>query len=97
MGVTASAYLAVGGIEPLAALEDEALERRLARRRASASPGPPPCASAPPRASQGRAPRGLAADLALDDWRERRRFDAADVHARARVAADKTATVSDRP
>ena len=77
MGVTADAYTAVGGIEPLAALEDEALERRLLAAGFGVERPAAVRVSTAPRL-QGRAPRGLAADLALDRWLQRRTYHAAD-------------------
>jgi hypothetical protein len=92
MSVTAEAYLAVGGIEPLVALEDDAFERRLlgagiqVRRPASVR------VSTAARL-RGRAPRGLAADLALDSWLEHRSYTAAEF-ALERLQARKRASVS---
>lgn len=60
-------------MQPLSALEDEALARRLD--------------------AAGRAPRGLSHDLELDDWLERRTYDAADYPIERLVAA-KRDTVS---
>ncbi len=75
IGVTARVYRAVGGLEPLAALEDAAFAQRLAdagipvfraadvRVRTSARAG-------------GRAARGLSVDLAVSSWATRRRYGA---------------------
>jgi glucosyl-3-phosphoglycerate synthase len=75
LALTAEAYRACGGLPVRAALEDEALERELGelgipihrsrhvRVRTSAR-------------TAGRAPRGLARDLAVADWRARRSYRA---------------------
>jgi glucosyl-3-phosphoglycerate synthase len=90
--VTAETYRRVGGLEPRAALEDEAFARALAsahvpiariadaRVRTSARPA-------------GRAFRGLARDLALDAWLERNAYGPCRLTP-AELAARKTATVS---
>ena len=77
LAVTAETYRAVGGIEPLPALEDAGFAERLAvnqvpllrprdvRVRTSAR-------------EAGRVARGLSVDLALAGWFERRRYRAAD-------------------
>jgi hypothetical protein len=73
IGVTAGVYRAVGGLEPVTALEDAAFAERLAqagipvlrtddvRVRTSARPN-------------GRAARGLAVDLAVSSWAAERRY-----------------------
>jgi glycosyltransferase involved in cell wall biosynthesis len=93
LGVTVRAYLAAGGLDPLAALEDEALARRLTasghrivrsatvRVRTSAR-------------TRGRAPRGLARDLALGDWLARRRHDGRAFTAPGLLAAKGDTTIS---
>ena len=75
IGVTAGVYRAVGGLEPVPALEDAAFARRLAhagipilrtddvRVRTSARPN-------------GRAMRGLSVDLAVSSWVAERRYEA---------------------
>jgi glucosyl-3-phosphoglycerate synthase len=75
IGVTAATYRDVGGIEPLAALEDAGFAVRLAqhqipilrasdvRVRTSARP-------------DGRVARGLSVDLAVSSWYEGRRYRA---------------------
>ncbi|HEX4281242.1 MAG TPA: glucosyl-3-phosphoglycerate synthase [Solirubrobacteraceae bacterium] len=77
IGVTAGAYRAVGGLEPMVALEDATFAERLAgygipilrpgdvRVRTSAR-------------ATGRAARGLAVDLAVSTWAARRRYTADD-------------------
>ncbi|HEX3909624.1 MAG TPA: glucosyl-3-phosphoglycerate synthase [Solirubrobacteraceae bacterium] len=76
LALTAATYRRCGGLPVRAALEDEALEHELrirgvaihrsaqVRVRTSARTG-------------GRAPRGLAQDLARTDWRARRSYEAA--------------------
>ena len=73
IGVTAGVYRAVGGLEPVPALEDAAFAERLAqagipilrtddvRVRTSARP-------------VGRAARGLSVDLAVSSWAAERRY-----------------------
>jgi glucosyl-3-phosphoglycerate synthase len=73
LALTAAAYRQCGGLPVSAALEDEALERELSNR------GIPIHRSRAVRVStsartEGRAPRGLAHDLTVTDWRARRSF-----------------------
>jgi glycosyltransferase involved in cell wall biosynthesis len=92
IGLTAEAYRRVGGLAPRAGLEDEALERalvvagvpiqRLLSVRVATS-----------ARRDGRAPRGLARDLELAAWLERRSF-AASRFPLSRVLAQKRQTVS---
>ncbi len=75
LALTAAAYRECGGLPVSAALEDEALERELSNR------GIPIHRSRSVRVStsartEGRAPRGLAHDLTVSDWRARRSFRA---------------------
>ncbi|MEP6953322.1 MAG: glucosyl-3-phosphoglycerate synthase [Solirubrobacteraceae bacterium] len=70
IALTVDTYRRVGGLEPRAALEDEALARALARAEVPIAR----VAGARVRTSArpvGRAFRGLARDLALDAWLER--------------------------
>jgi glucosyl-3-phosphoglycerate synthase len=76
IGVTAGAYRAVGGIEPLAGLEDAAFGERLAQA------GIPVLRAADVRVrtsarASGRAIHGLSVDLAVSAWAAERRYDAA--------------------
>jgi glucosyl-3-phosphoglycerate synthase len=92
LAVTAATYDRVGGLEPRAALEDEALERSLARH------GVPVARPLGVRATtsarlDGRAPRGLARDLALSSWLSRRSYRRDDFALEDLLAA-KAATVS---
>jgi glucosyl-3-phosphoglycerate synthase len=75
LALTAAVYRQCGGLPVSAALEDEALERELSNR------GIPIHRSRSVRVStsartEGRAPRGLAHDLTVSDWRARRSFRA---------------------
>lgn len=74
IGVTVRAYREVGGLEPRAALEDEAFAARLtaAGLRIVRSGAVVVRTSA---RTDGRAGRGLARDLQLGDWLARRRHD----------------------
>ena len=73
IGVTARVYRAVGGLEPLPALEDAAFAQRLA------DAGIPVLRAADVRVrtsarADGRAARGLAVDLAVSSWATARRY-----------------------
>jgi glucosyl-3-phosphoglycerate synthase len=75
LGVTAETYRDVGGIEPLAELEDAGFAIRLGEygipiRRAS------DVRVRTSARADGRVPRGLSVDLAVSRWYERRRFRA---------------------
>jgi glucosyl-3-phosphoglycerate synthase len=75
LALTAETYLRCGGLPVRAALEDEALERELRAR------GVPIHRSRSVRVmtsarTDGRAPRGLAQDLARSSWRARRSYAA---------------------
>ncbi|MGH2877891.1 MAG: glucosyl-3-phosphoglycerate synthase, partial [Solirubrobacteraceae bacterium] len=90
IGVTADVYRDVGGIEPLAALEDAGFAARLDQH------GIPILRASDVRVrtsarSDGRAPRGLSVDLAVSRWYERRRFGAEQFDAE-RLAALRGAT-----
>ena len=92
IAVTAATYRHVGGLEPRAALEDEAFARALARARVPIAR----IAGARVRTSSrpaGRAFRGLARDLALDSWLDRNAYGRCHLEP-AELAARKTATVS---
>jgi glucosyl-3-phosphoglycerate synthase len=77
LGVTAEAYRCVGGMEPRPALEDEGFADRLARHRIPIVRAPDVIVVTSARID-GRATRGLAVDLAVAEWRGRRRLSAAD-------------------
>jgi glycosyltransferase involved in cell wall biosynthesis len=77
LGVTAATYRAVGGIEPLAALEDAGFAVRLAAHNVPILRASDVRVATSPRAD-GRVGRGLSVDLAVSSWFERRRFSAGD-------------------
>lgn len=93
IGVTAGVYRAVGGLEPLAALEDAAFAERLAqagipilrsddvRVRTSARP-------------TGRAARGLSVDLAVSSWAAERRYEASAFPSELLRAQKRTTSVA---
>ncbi|MGH2857823.1 MAG: glucosyl-3-phosphoglycerate synthase, partial [Solirubrobacteraceae bacterium] len=93
IGVTAEVYRSVGGIEPLAALEDAGFAARLRER------GVPILRASDVRVrtsarSNGRATRGLAVDLTVSQWYERRRFAAEQFDAERLAALRGAATVT---
>jgi len=92
LAVTVDAYLRAGGLEARPALEDEAFGRALERVgvRITRPAGVRVRTSA---RTEGRAPRGLARDLALASWLERRSYPACPLTPKA-LTAVKTATVS---
>ncbi len=75
LGVTAEAYLEVGGLAPLSALEDAAFAERLQAGGVPILRASDVVVSTSARI-HGRARRGLAVDLAVSAWAERRRFRA---------------------
>ena len=75
LGLTAQTYLECGGLPARAALEDEALERELDQRRIPIHRSRAVRVWTSAR-TDGRAPRGLARDLALSSWRARRTYRA---------------------
>jgi glucosyl-3-phosphoglycerate synthase len=93
LGVTARAYRAVGGIDPVTALEDEGFGRRLTAGgwRIVRSDAVTVRTSA---RTQGRAPRGLARDLQLGDWLARRRYDGRAYTAQRLLEAKGDTTIS---
>jgi glucosyl-3-phosphoglycerate synthase len=73
IGVTAGLYRAVGGLEPVAALEDTAFAERLV------DAGVPVLRARDVRVrtsarADGRAARGLSVDLAVSSWATKRRY-----------------------
>jgi glycosyltransferase involved in cell wall biosynthesis len=92
IAVTADTYRRVGGLEPHAALEDEAFARALARARVPIARIAGARVRTSPRPA-GRAFRGLARDLALDAWLERNSYGPCRLEP-AELAVRKTATVS---
>jgi hypothetical protein len=77
LALTAATYEEIGGLEPRAALEDEHLERALARR---GIPIERPLAVKVATSARlvGRATRGLARDLALASWIRSNTYDIGD-------------------
>ncbi|HLI60497.1 MAG TPA: glucosyl-3-phosphoglycerate synthase [Solirubrobacteraceae bacterium] len=96
LAITAEAYRAVGGLEPLQALEDEAFGARLAAHGIPILRAPDVVVTTSARTT-GRARRGLSVDLALARWLATRRYRAAQFSvselARRRSAADIRVTV----
>ena len=91
IAVTAATYRHVGGLEPHAALEDEAFARALARARIPIARIAGARVRTSPRPA-GRAFRGLARDLALDAWLDRNAYGPLPLSMPAELAARKTAT-----
>jgi glucosyl-3-phosphoglycerate synthase len=75
LGVTAETYRDVGGIEPLAELEDAGFAIRLGEHEIPILRASDVRVRTSARAD-GRVPRGLSVDLAVSRWYERRRFRA---------------------
>jgi glucosyl-3-phosphoglycerate synthase len=93
IGVTATAYTRVGGLEPRPALEDAAFAGRLERN------GIPIVRPADVRVRtsarvRGRAQRGLSVDLAVSRWIERRRFRARDFDPERLAESKRDTTVA---
>ncbi|HEY4095691.1 MAG TPA: glucosyl-3-phosphoglycerate synthase [Baekduia sp.] len=93
MGVTARAYRAVGGLEPVDALEDEGFARRLAGAGLRIVRSGAVRVSTSAR-TDGRAPRGLARDLQLGRWLAHRRYDGRAFTAAGLLAAKGDTTIS---
>lgn len=79
MAVRAGLYAELDGLEPSPALEDEALERALVDRGVAIA-RPADVRVTTSARTGGRAPRGLAADLAVGQWHARRSFRADEYH-----------------
>ncbi|HET9075088.1 MAG TPA: glucosyl-3-phosphoglycerate synthase [Solirubrobacteraceae bacterium] len=73
LGITAATYAAVGGLEATPALEDEHFAGRLAEHGVPVL-RPHDVVVETAARTDGRASRGLAVDLAVSSWRERRRY-----------------------
>lgn len=73
IGVTAGAYRAVGGLEPLTALEDAAFAEQLAQADIPVVHADDVRVRTSARAD-GRAIRGLSVDLAVSSWASTRRY-----------------------
>jgi glucosyl-3-phosphoglycerate synthase len=90
IGITATAYRDVGGLEPLTALEDAAFAVRLADHDIPIL-RPRDVRVHTSARSHGRAARGLAVDLEVSIWSERRRYRASDFdHRRLRAHKGET-------
>ena len=94
LGVTASTYRRVGGIEPLPALEDAAFAERLARHGVRLLRSSDVKVRTSARVD-GRVRRGLSVDLAVSGWLERRRYRAAEFSI-AQLQRSKRATTVTR-
>ena len=90
LAVTAATYRAVGGLEPLAALEDAAFARRLGEHRVRIRRARDVRVRTSAR-SQGRVAHGLSVDLEVSLWAEHRRYRAAEFSLSS-LAAHKGAT-----
>ena len=92
LAVTAEVYARAGGLEDRPALEDEAFERSL-RRLGVPIARPADVRVLTSARTTGRAPRGLARDLALAAWLDRRLYAACTLSP-AELASLRTASVS---
>ncbi len=92
IGITASAYRAVGGMEALQALEDEDLARRLRSSGIEIHRLESVRVTTSAR-TDGRATRGLARDLLVSEWHRRRTYDAGEFPLE-RLLDEKRRTVS---
>jgi glucosyl-3-phosphoglycerate synthase len=93
LGVTASTYREVGGIEPLVALEDAGFAARLVKHGIPILRASDVKVRTSARAD-GRAARGLSLDLAVSTWYESRRYRAVDFDPGRLRAAKVDTTVS---
>jgi glucosyl-3-phosphoglycerate synthase len=92
LALTAATYRGCGGLPVRAALEDEALEHELRARGVAIHRSSDVRVRTSARTG-GRAPRGLAQDLARSSWRARRSYRAAQFPL-ARLLAEKDATIA---
>jgi glycosyltransferase involved in cell wall biosynthesis len=92
LALTAQAYRRCGGLPVRAALEDEALEEELRARGIAIHRSRSVRVTTSARTG-GRAPRGLAQDLARADWRARRSYTASEFPLE-RLLAEKTKSVA---
>jgi glucosyl-3-phosphoglycerate synthase len=93
IGITAATYREVGGLEPLAALEDQAFAGRLDAHRIPILRASDVRVHTSAR-SRGRVSRGLSVDLEVSGWCEHRRYRAADFPPDRLAAAKGETTVS---
>jgi hypothetical protein len=77
LGMTAEVYRQVGGLDPTAALEDEAFAAKLRKHGIAVLRASDVRVRTSAR-SEGRARRGLSVDLAVSSWADRRRYAASD-------------------
>ncbi len=93
LALTAATYAKIGGLKPRAALEDEYLERALAR---CGVPIERPLAVRVATSARlvGRAKRGLARDLALASWVHSNTYDARDFEAGDLLERKRTSNTS---
>jgi glucosyl-3-phosphoglycerate synthase len=92
LALTAQAYRRCGGLPVRAALEDEALEQELRARGIAIHRSRSVRVTTSARTG-GRAPRGLAQDLARADWRTRRSYVASEFPLE-RLLAAKTSSIA---
>jgi glucosyl-3-phosphoglycerate synthase len=92
LALTAQAYMRCGGLPVRAALEDEALEQELRARGIAIHRSRSVRVKTSARTG-GRAPRGLAQDLARADWRARRSYAASEFPLE-RLLAAKTESIA---
>lgn len=92
IGITVAAYRRAGGLRPLLALEDQALERSLIDHAIPIT-RPLSVRVLTSGRTDGRARHGLSADLRRDAWAERRTFRADGFDA-SRLAREKRERVS---
>ncbi len=93
IGVTAGVYRAVGGLEPLIALEDAAFAERLAQAGIPILRADDVRVRTSARRT-GRAARGLSVDLAVSSWAAERRYVANAFPSERLRARKRTTTVS---
>ena len=93
IGVTARAYREVGGMEPLSALEDESLARRLRARGIEIHRLNRVQVETSARTA-GRAPRGLARDLSLSEWSRTRTWEGSEFTLGGLLEAKEESTIS---
>ncbi|HTA36508.1 MAG TPA: glucosyl-3-phosphoglycerate synthase [Solirubrobacteraceae bacterium] len=92
LALTAATYRRCGGLPVRAALEDEALEHELRARGVAIHRSSDVRVRTSARTG-GRAPRGLAQDLARSSWRARRSYRAVEFPLQ-RLLAEKDATIA---
>jgi glucosyl-3-phosphoglycerate synthase len=93
LGVTAAVYRQVGGLEPVGTLEDAAFEIRLRDHGVGVLRAADVRVKTSARAN-GRAGRGLAVDIAVTTWAQRRRYTASEFPWRRLARAKGTVSVT---